>query len=264
MILCCFIFYGGDGGVTTKVMRDACGVSAPVRKDGDGKPTIADEIEDDSDTENCAKLTKNAEILDKCLAQVADWMIEKGHDVITSAYWTQFKMPQAAFELDTGPKRASKVSLWSSLVSTNRFRKIVGKEKSSDRYHLCLPTIEPLAKVIDLDSPLERDHHQLPEVFDIDRVQSVLAPSAKVEHNIRVTMEAALLLQKRAADNIQTAKRHKSTKIESLKETQMAKAFASEKNVMKQLRHFIADQQEQAVNMYVCVSNCVIALYDRK
>ena len=263
MILCCFIFYGGDGGVTTKVMRDACGVTAPVKKDGGGKPSIADEIDDDSDTETCAKLTKNAEILDKCLAQVADWMIEKGHDVITLAYWTQFKMPQAAYELDTGPKRASKMSLWSSLLSTNRLRKIVGKEKSSDRYHLCLPTIVPLAKVIDLRPPLERDHHQLPEIFDVDRIQSVLSPNAQVQHNIKVTMEAALLLQKRAAGKIETAKKHKGLMIESLRETQMAKTFASEKNLMKQLCHFITDQTEQAVNMYVCVSNCVIAFYDR-
>ena len=68
-------------------MRDACGVSAPKKKDASGKetgekPTIADEIDDDTDTENCTKLTKNSEILDKCLAQVAEWMIEKGHDVL--------------------------------------------------------------------------------------------------------------------------------------------------------------------------------------
>ena len=63
-------------------MRDACGVSATKKKKETGeKPTIADEIDDDTDTENCTKLTKNAEVLDKCLAQVAEWMIEKGHDV---------------------------------------------------------------------------------------------------------------------------------------------------------------------------------------
>ena len=36
---------------------------------------------DDLQCNNCTKLTKNSEILDKCLAQVAEWMIEKGHDV---------------------------------------------------------------------------------------------------------------------------------------------------------------------------------------
>ena len=134
----------------------------------------------------------------------------------------------------------------------------------SDRYHLCLPTIEPLAKVIDLATPLERDDHQQPENFDIGRVQSVLAPNAMVAHNIKQTLEAAVVLQRRAAASISTAKKHKKQELEALKETQMVKAFSSEKKVLDQLCDFITDQKEQAVNMYVCVCDYVISFYDWK
>ena len=171
-------------------------------------------------------------------------------------------MPLVAFELENGTQRVSKTSLWSSLVSTNRFRKIVGKAGMSDRYHLCLPTIEPLAKVIDLATPLERDDHQQPENFDIGRVQSVLAPNAMVAHNIKQTLEAAVVLQRRAAASISTAKKHKKQEVDALKETQMVKAFSSEKKVLDQLCDFITDQKEQAVNMNVCVCDYVISFYD--
>ena len=181
---------------------------------------------------------------------------------MTSGYWAQFKMPQVAFQLENGQKKVSKMSLWSSLLSTNRFRKIVGKAGMSDRYHLCLPTIEPLAKVIDLATPLEREDHQQPENFDVGRVQSVLAPNAMVAHNIKATLEAAVMLQKRAAANISTAKKHRRQEVEALKESQMVKAFSSEKKVLDQLCDFIADQKEQAVNMYVCVCDYVISFCD--
>ena len=114
-------------------------------------------------------------------------------------------MPPVAFQLND-IKKMTKQVLWSSLLSTNRLRKISGKEKSGDRYQLCLPTIIPLKSLISMDTPAEIDDHQFPEVFNMQRVKPLLAEKAMIQHNIALSLQAALELKKAAVANIKTKK----------------------------------------------------------
>ena len=101
-----------------------------------------------------------------------------------------------------------------------------------------------------MDTPAEIDDHQFPEVFNMQRVKPLLAEKAMIQHNIALSLQAALELKKAAVANIKT-KKHKRAEIDSLPETQMIKTFTSEKLVVEQLNDFVTDQRDQAVSMHV-------------
>ena len=169
---------------------------------------------------------------------------------MTPAYWLGVKLPKVAHKLATGSQRVSKTILWQSLLSTNRLRKISGKEKSTDRYQLCLPTITPLRDLISLIVPDEGNDQCFPEVLDTERVAPLLEKKAMVSHNIAITVSAVLHNRQLAISELKSSKKQKKADIDGLPETLMLKTLQSELKVMSQLNDFMIDQKEQALCVY--------------
>ena len=128
---------------------------------------------------------------------------------MTPAYWLGCKLPRSAFQLNNGSQRVSKTLLWQSLLSTNRLRKINGKEKATDRYQLCIPTIVPLRDIVSLSVPAEGNDQRFPEVFDAQRVAPLLTQKAMVQHNLAITVSAVLYNQKLALSELKSSKKTK-------------------------------------------------------